>query len=64
MMYFKKSPDPMGEYCDAAGVRFSIAVARRIRTARGVNVGYEAFESLEEALDEWGLCLVEMEVRP
>ena len=64
MMYFKKSPDPMGEYVDAAGNRFSIAAARRIRTADGVNVGYVPFGSLEEALDYWELSIVEMEVLP
>ena len=62
MMYFKKSPDPMGEYVDAEGNRFSIAAARRIRTSVGVNVGYEAFASLSEALRAWRLCVIEKEV--
>lgn len=64
MMYFKKLPDPMGDYVDAAGNRFSIAAARRIRTAAGVNIGYAPFGSLEEALDYWELSIVEMEVLP
>lgn len=29
--------------------------ARRVRTPEGVNVGYEAFPSLEDALEAWGL---------
>lgn len=62
MMYFKKSPDPMGEYVDAEGNRYSIAAARRIRTSVGVNVGYEVFASLETALAEWGLTPIETEV--
>lgn len=54
----------MGDYVDAAGNRFSIAAARRIRTAAGVNIGYAPFGSLEEALDYWELSIVEMEVLP
>ena len=61
MIYFRKSPDPMGDYVDAAGNRFSIAAARRIRTYKGVNVGYEAFESLADALTEWKLAELPME---
>lgn len=64
MMYFKKSPDPMGDYVDAEGNRFSIAAARRIRTASGVNIGYVPFVSLEEALIYWGLSIIETEVLP
>lgn len=64
MMYFKKSPDPMGEYLDAAGNRFSIAAARRIRTADGVNVGYIAFDSLQDAMEAWGFSIVPIDVAP
>lgn len=62
MMYFKKWPDPMGDYVDAEGKRFSLALARRVRSAAGVNVGYVPFASLEDALAAWGLSAVEMEV--
>lgn len=55
MMYFKKLPDPMGDYVDSEGNRFSIAAARRIRSTAGVNVGYVPFVSLEMALEYWGL---------
>lgn len=54
----------MGDYVDSEGNRFSIAAARRIRTAAGVNVGYAPFGSLEEALDYWELSIDEMEVLP
>lgn len=40
---------------DADGVRFSISSARRVRSPQGVNVGYEEFPSLEDALAAWGL---------
>ena len=61
MMYFKKNPDPAGDFADACGERFSISAARRIRTDAGVNVGYVPFESLQVALAAWGLFLVEKE---
>lgn len=61
MKFFKKLPDPMGDYGDDEGNRFSIAAARRIRTNKGVNVGYEAFESLADALTEWKLAELPME---
>ena len=59
MMYFKKSPDPMGDYVDAAGNRFSIAAARRIRSSAGVNVGFVPFASLDAALEYWGLFAID-----
>lgn len=55
MRYFKKIIDALGEYEDAAGVRYSIAVVRRIRTTAGVNVGYEPFDTLSQALAVWRL---------
>ena len=64
MMYFKKWPDPMGDYVDAEGKRFSLALARRIRTSAGVNVGFLPFASVELALEHWGLSFGETEVKP
>ena len=61
MMYFRKKTDPMGEYVDSAGNRFSIAAARRIRTASGINVGYIPFDTLEEALAFWSIIVIETE---
>ena len=54
-MLYKKEPDAQGDYMDEQGNRFSLLCARRIRNARGVNVGYEEFASLELALEEWKL---------
>lgn len=64
MMYFKKLPDPMGDYVDAAGNRFSLSAARRIRTAAGVNIGYAPFDSINAALQAWGLTVWKEEVLP
>lgn len=57
MKYYAKLTEPDGEYIDANGTRYSINAARRVRTAEGVNVGYTAFPSLQDALAAWGLCL-------
>lgn len=59
MMYFKKNPDVLGNFVAADGSCYSIAAARRIRTATGINIGYEAFESLQDALAAWELVPVE-----
>ncbi len=64
MMYFKKTPDPLGEFVAADGTRYSLACAKRIRTRDGVNVGYEPFLSLQDALAVWDLVSVEQEVLP
>lgn len=59
MMYFKKSPDPMGEYRDGTGNRYSVSAARRIRSSAGVNVGFVPFASLDAALEYWGLFAID-----
>ena len=61
MMYFKLTPDDAGDYIDAEGKRYSISVARRIRTVAGINVDYQAFESIDDALAEWGVTALRME---
>ena len=62
MMYFKKTVDAAGDFVAANGIRYSLAVVRRIRTVEGVNVGYVAFDSLAAALAAWELSLIEQEV--
>lgn len=61
-MKIKKILDSDGVWMGADGQRYSLSVVRRLRDARGVNVGYEDFDSLEDALAAWGLQLVETEV--
>lgn len=55
MMYYAKFESADGSYVDANGVRYDVSVVRRVRSAAGVNVGYEQFSSLEAALEAWGL---------
>lgn len=62
-MKIKKIPDSDGVWQDADGQRYSLSVVRRLRDARGVNVGYADFDSLEAALAAWGLEPVETEVQ-
>lgn len=54
-MYYKKTMMHDGLYVDADGVRWDVLAARRVRDAKGVNVGYEEFSSLDDALEAWGL---------
>ena len=57
-MYYKRIMMLDGPYVDAAGQRWDVCAAFRVRDAKGVNVGYEEFPSLEDALAAWGLQLV------
>ena len=61
MKCFKKSEDPMGDYVNLDGTRYSIVIARRIRSTDGVNVGYREFSSLQDALLAWKLNRIEKE---
>jgi hypothetical protein len=54
-MFYKKVKDDQGVYADAAGVRYDICAARRIRKAAGCCCDkYEWFPSLSGALLAWG----------
>lgn len=55
IMRYRKEKDNAGPYLGKNGERFSIYAIRRIRTGQGVNVGYEEFATLEEALESWNL---------
>ena len=54
-MLYSKSESPDGAYVDAVGTRYDVSAARRVRSAEGVNVGYEEVPSLQDALAAWGL---------
>lgn len=57
MRLFARFESADGAYVDAAGMRFAVSEVRRVRSAAGVNVGYEEFPTLEDALEAWGLTL-------
>ena len=54
-MFFAKFECTDGAYVDAQGARYDVVSVRRVRNRSGVNVGYEEFPSLEDALAAWGL---------
>lgn len=54
-MFYKTEKDVQGEYVGPDGDCYCVLVARRVRNAQGVNVGYVEFPSLEAALEYWGL---------
>lgn len=56
-MKIKKILDSDGVWMGADGQRYSLLVVRRMRDARGVNEGFEDFDSLDDALEAWGLHL-------
>lgn len=47
--------DANGDFQSQEGTRYSVCSARRVRNSDGVNVGYEEFSSLEEAVRAWNL---------
>ena len=55
MKYYAKFESKDGAYVDASGMRFDVSVVRRVRDARGVNIGYAQFPSLVAALESWGV---------
>lgn len=55
MMLYRKIMDANGDFQSQEGTRYSVCSARRVRNSDGVNVGYEEFSSLEEALEAWNL---------
>lgn len=54
-MFYMKTLDPDGNYVNVAGERFSISAVRRVRSPKGVNVDYEEFSTLQDALAAWEL---------
>lgn len=55
MCYYSKFTCSDGSFVDKDGVRYDVVCVRRVRTQEGVNVGYEPFPSLQDALEAWGL---------
>lgn len=58
MKYYRREKTEYGSYVDEAGERWSVAWCHAIHSPRRLTpeqLGYEAFESMEEALTAWGL---------
>ena len=59
MKYYKREKTEFGSYIDAAGERWSVAWCHAVYSPTRQTpeqLGYEAFESMEDALEAWGLA--------
>lgn len=54
-MVYKKFEDEQGPYIDIQGKRWTIMEAHEAYTPEGLNVGWDSFESLEQAIQAYGL---------
>lgn len=54
-MFFKRIQDVNGDYIAEDNTRYVVSSARRVRNPHGINIGYEEFPSLEDALKAWNL---------
>ena len=54
-MFFRRIQDVNGDYIAVDNTRYVVSSARRVRNLYGINVGYEEFPSLEDALKAWNL---------
>ena len=58
MKYYKKEKTEYGSYVDANGERYAVSWCHAIHSPQRLTpeqLGYEAFESMDEALAAWGL---------
>lgn len=61
MKYFKKTQNEFGSYIDSDGVRYTVEWCSRIVSPGNETpeeLGYEPHESMEAALEAWGLVPV------
>lgn len=58
MRYYARFECADGAFIDAAGTRYDVVQVRRVRDKCGINVGYEPFPSMEDALSAWGVHYV------
>ena len=54
-MVYKKIQNEQGDYKDKQEVRFTVLEAHEAYTPEGLNIGWDVFASMEEALQEYGL---------
>ena len=54
-MVYKKVQNEQGSYIDAEQVRWDILEAHEAYTPQGKNVGWDEFDSLESAVQAYGL---------
>lgn len=54
-MVYKKIQNEQGSYIDKQQVRWDILEAHEAYTPQGKNVGWDAFDSIEQAAQAYGL---------
>ena len=54
-MVYKKIQNETGQYIDKKEVRFTILEANEAYTPKGINVGWEVFDSIGAATQAYGL---------
>lgn len=54
-MVYKKVKNEAGDYKDSQDVRWDILEAHEAWTPQGLNMGWDAYESLEAATQAYGL---------
>lgn len=54
MVYLKEQSD-YGKYVDKEGVRFEIHESRKVVSPLGINVGWDVFNNIEEAMKAYEL---------
>lgn len=54
-MVYKKVKNEAGDYKDSQDVRWDILEAHEAWTPQGLNVGWDAFDSIEQAAEAYGL---------
>lgn len=54
-MVYKKIKNEQGDYKDNQNIRWDVLEAHEAHTPEGLNVGWDEFASMEEALQEYGL---------
>ena len=60
-MVYKKVKNEAGDYKDSQDVRWDILEAHEAWTPQGLNVGWDAYESLEAAVGAYGVTYAPQE---
>lgn len=54
-MMYRTEASNQGDYMTSDGTRCTLLCCRRVRTHAGVNIGWTAFDTLEECCKAWSL---------
>lgn len=60
-MVYKKIQNEQGDYKDKQDVRYTVLEAHEAWTPQGLNVGWDEFDNLEQAVQAYGLTYSPLE---